>query len=298
LIVKDRLQMKTDKLIILAGGISSRMKRPASQKDLPVELLKEADEKSKAMIGLGGGHRPFLDYLLYNAREAGLQEIVIVVGEKDSSIREYYGQKDRGNDFHGLTISYAIQKIPLNRKKPLGTADALQQALEQFPEWRKEKFVVCNSDNLYSVRALKMLEEFEGPGAWIDYDREALAFSDERISAFAVTQKDPEGNLIDSIEKPTPEQVEWTRGKNGVVGVSMNVWLLSGELIYPFLLKTPLHPIRQEKELPEAILRMSLKHPGSMKAIPLKEHVPDLTSKEDIIPVREFIQAYYRHLHW
>lgn len=290
--------MKTDKLIILAGGISSRMKRPASQQNLPEELLKEADEKSKAMIGLGGNHRPFLDYLLYNAREAGLRDIVIVVGEKDFSIRAYYGQKDRENEFHGLKISYAIQKIPMNRKKPLGTADALQQALEQFPEWKKEKFIVCNSDNLYSVNALKKLVEFEGQGAWIDYDRSALAFSDDRISAFAVVQKDSEGNLIDIIEKPTPEQVALVRGKDGTVGVSMNVWLLSGELIYQFLLETPLHPIRQEKELPEAILRMSRKYLGSMKAIPLKEHVPDLTSKEDIIPVQEFIQAHYRHLHW
>jgi hypothetical protein len=60
------------KLVILAGGISSRMKRkPVKTETLDPKLEADADLKSKSMIGVGEGYRPFLDYLLYNAKQAG-----------------------------------------------------------------------------------------------------------------------------------------------------------------------------------------------------------------------------------
>lgn len=297
--MSDTIQTKpTNRIIILAGGISSRMKKPAHLDNLPEALVSEANEKSKALISVGEERRPFLDYLLYNAQQAGFEQVLIVIGERDHSFKDYYGNGDRNNVFHGLEISYAVQTIPRGRKKPLGTADALQQALDQFPDWRKTKFVVCNSDNLYSTRALSLLRNFEGAGAWIDYDRDFLKFSDERISGFAVTQKDDQMNLVNIIEKPASTQIEAARDVKGTVGVSMNIWLLTGELIFPYLQKAELHPVRQEKELPTAILQMSLEHPGSMKAIPLKEHVPDLTSKDDILSVQKFLREQYGTIKW
>ena len=297
--MSDTAQTKPiDHIIILAGGISSRMKRPEHSDNLPEALVREANEKSKALISIGRGHRPFLDYLLYNAQKAGFGQVLIVIGESDHSFKDYYGNRDRGNAFHGLEISYAVQTIPRGRAKPLGTADALQQALDQFQNWRERKFVVCNSDNLYSTRALSLLRNFEGAGAWIDYDRDSLEFNDERISGFAVTQKDDQMNLVKIIEKPAFTQIEAARDVNGTVGVSMNLWLLMGELIYPYLQKTKLHPVRQEEELPAAILQMSLENPGSMKAIPLKEHVPDLTSKQDILSVQKFLREQYGTIKW
>ncbi len=137
------------RLVILAGGIGSRMKRPPEKVIIDDRrLTKDADEKPKAMIGIGAVHHPFLDYLLYNAREAGYRDVVIVVGDKDDYTRHYYGEKERNNDFHGLSISYALQAIPEGREKPLGTADALLQALIVREDWAGRKFTVCNSDNL------------------------------------------------------------------------------------------------------------------------------------------------------
>ena len=68
--------MYNGKLVILAGGISSRMRKPlteskgraSSEGILPVineRLIKDADEKSKSMIGVGRNFRPFLNYLLF-----------------------------------------------------------------------------------------------------------------------------------------------------------------------------------------------------------------------------------------
>ncbi len=283
-------------LVILAGGISSRMKRAvAASATLDPLLRREAEEKSKSMIGVGEGHRPFLDYVLYNAREAGYRDVVIVVGERDHSIRDYYGRADQGNEVHGLTVSYAIQRIPPGREKPLGTADALLQALAATPRWRGKKFTVCNSDNLYSREAFQLMLECPDPGALIDYDRSALEFEQERIEQFALIQKSADGYLVDILEKPAPELVARMVDASGRLGVSMNIFTLSYDMVCSFLERLRLHPVRQEKELPAAIQMMVQSFPRSVRAIPRAEHVPDLTHQSDIPRVQAYLLSAFPH---
>ncbi len=282
------------KLIILAGGISSRMKKPAPAEVLPDKTLtQEANEKAKAMIGVGGDHRPFLDYLLYNARAAGYTEILIVVGERDESIRSYYGAKDRDNEFYGLKISYAIQTIPEGRQKPLGTADALFQGIKAREDWSGCRFTVCNSDNLYSVKALKLMLNHSYENAMVDYERGALEFDFSRIEKFAVTFKDHKGYITKILEKPSEKDIAVARGPDGFIGVSMNIFGLKHDVIFPFLERVPLNPIRQEKEIPDAINMMVRENPKSLFAFPLAEHVPDLTDKRDILPVQRYLETHY-----
>jgi len=286
--------MTYGKLIILAGGISSRMKQSAiSTTMVDKELIHDADLKAKSMIGVGENRRPFLDYLLYNARQAGYEKVLIVIGEKDDSIRDYYGENDLDNEFHGLKISYTIQKIPRGREKPLGTADALYQGLTSKREWSGTRFTVCNSDNLYSVKALKLMLQDDYKNAMVDYDRAALQFEWSRIERFAVTMKDEEGFLTKIIEKPSEDQIKAVKGKDGIIGVSMNIFRMQYDMVYPFLEKVPFNPERQEKELPEAVTMMVEAHPKSLFAFPLSEHVPDLTIKSDILPVKKYLEAYF-----
>ncbi len=298
------IRMHKGKLVILAGGISSRMRKPMPEnmgaqltgKVSPVineQLIKDADEKAKSMIGVGKNYRPFLDYLLYNARETGYCDIVLVIGENDNSIKEYYGTKEKNNEFNGLTISYAVQKIPAGRKKPLGTADALWWGLKSKPEWAGSRFSVCNSDNLYSIKALSIVLNTEFMGALIDYDRSSLEFDSERIERFAVTVKNDEGFLENILEKPSPEQIIELKSKHGCVGVSMNLFSLEYNLIFPILENLPPHPARDEKELPEAVSIFAGRYSSSVYCYPLAEHVPDLTSKSDIIEVRKYLEKHY-----
>jgi NDP-sugar pyrophosphorylase family protein len=279
-------------LVILAGGISSRMKKPGTQ-GLDPRLASDADAKSKSMIGLGPGNRPFLDYLLFNAREAGYRDVVIVVGEKDNSIRSYYGVEDRKNQFDGLQISYAVQPIPPGRTKPLGTADALLHGLKARHDWQGQHLTVCNSDNLYSQSVLRRLREEPSGCAMIDYDRDALAFPADRVAAYAVTVKDSRGTLVEIIEKPSPEDMERSRDSAGKIGVSMNIWRFPYDWILPCLEEVPLHPVRQEKELPAAAIMLQKRHPGSLRAIPAAEHVLDLTNRDDIVEVQNYLARAY-----
>lgn len=288
--------MAGGKLVILAGGISSRMKKAAnSQLQLEQSLINDADFKAKSMIGVGKDHRPFLDYLLFNAREVGYTNVLIVIGEKDDSVRGYYGEKMFGNEFHGLKISYAVQNIPPGREKPIGTADALFQALNAVKDWRGHKFTVCNSDNLYSKKALKLMLEHTYKNAMIDYDRNALEFERSRISKFAVTLKDDQGYLTGILEKPSDDQIKGAQGADGFVGVSMNIFGLQYDMILPYLENVPFNAVRNEKELPEAITMMIKEHPKSLFAFPLSEHVPDLTAKSDILPVKRYLETHFAH---
>lgn len=285
-------------LVILAGGASSRMKQPQpGGSGLDDALLREAQEKPKSMISVGAGGRPLMDYLLYNAREAGYDDIVIVVGEHDDFIRRCYGEPSVGKSSFGIRISYALQKIPAGRTKPLGTADALLQALRGRPDWKGKKFTVCNSDNLYSRVALRLLLESPYSCAMIDYDRDALRVEPSRIEQFAVIQNNAAGFLTDIIEKPSREEMIEVAGPGGRVGISMNIFRFSYDLLVPLLKRFPLHPVRREKELPLVVKIMAERNPELIKTIPLAEYVPDLTSPGDILKVREYLLREYPDFH-
>ena len=292
--------MKTGdkRAVILAGGIASRMKQSSVESGLEPELVRQAEERTKGMIGVGDGGRPFLDYLLYNMKKAGLQDVVIVIAEHDSELRQYYGPKDRDNDFHGIRISYAIQRIPPGRRKPIGTSDALTQALVSRPDWKTGDFIVCNSDNLYSIRSFTMLLESDAPNALIDYDRSGLEFDQTRISHFGITRKDTDGFLVEIVEKPKMEQLESLRSSDGTLRVSMNIFRLNFSMIFGPLRDCPENPVRQEKELVAAVTNMVKANPQSLKALPLKEHVPDLTYKEDILITQEYLRKHFATMEW
>ncbi len=282
-------------IVILAGGISSRMKKTVPASDhLDPALRRDAEAKSKTMIGVGGNFRPFLDYLLYNIVEAGYQNAVIVIGENDDSIRAYYEEGGGARQFRRLNISYVVQPIPAGRQKPLGTADALWHALKDNSAWQGQSFTVCNSDNLYSPAALRLMLEATHANAMIDYDRAALQFAPERITQFAVIEKNAVGFLVNIIEKPSPEEMARVADAKGRIGVSMNIFRLSYDRIFPCLETVPLHPRRQEKELPAAVRMMVDRNPQAVFTIPHSEHVPDLTLQSDILPVKEYLQKESR----
>jgi dTDP-glucose pyrophosphorylase len=280
-------------IVILAGGISSRMKkRSDAPAGLRSDLHREAIEKSKSMIGVGSQGRPFLDYLLLTVERAGYRDACIVVGERDTALRRYYD--DGGaSQFPSLTISYAVQSIPPGREKPLGTADALLTAMRVKTGWRDQSFTVCNSDNLYSVHACSLLRNSGFANALIDYDRAGLLFDETRIYQFAVIQKDAEGYLRDIIEKPSEEQIRAIAAAEGRIGVSMNIFRLAYSDILSYLETIPLHPVRQEKELPLAVRQMVRDHPKAMMSIPVKEHVIDLTSQSDIPAVQRYLEENF-----
>ena len=72
--------------MIMAAGVSSRMRKSAEAENSS-ELAKEAQVKPKMMLEVGEDSRPFMDYLLFNVRDAGYRDVLLIVNDKDDSVR-------------------------------------------------------------------------------------------------------------------------------------------------------------------------------------------------------------------
>lgn len=285
-------------LIILAGGASSRMKKQTTLNTLSKQEIAQANQRSKGLISVNPNGRPILDYLLFNAKLAGYKNIYIVIGKQEKLFKELYGSNKKDNNFHDLNISFATQYIPEDRIKPLGTADAVLQTLEQYPELNSQSYTVCNSDNLYSDKVLLALRKSNSDHAFIGYNRDTLEFSIERIARFALVKLNEKNQLLDIIEKPDIKEIENYKDASGKLRVSMNIFKFKGDIFLKYLKNCPIHLDRNEKELPTALLNMAKEHPNTVESILFSEHVPDLTAKEDISVVKAYIAKHYATLNW
>lgn len=265
------------------------MKQSAGATGLSPEEIQAANTTAKSLIVLKGEDRPVLDYLIKNVAKADFKRIILITGAANQQFLRYYADSKFNQKNLGVEIFFAIQKLPLGRQKPYGTADALLQTLNQYPELKTKAFAVCNSDNLYSVRALKLLKASNSNNAFIAYDRAGLEFSIEKIARFALCKFDDNNLLLDIVEKPEASTVNNYADATGILRVSMNVFKFTGNDIFPYLEQCPEHPQRKEKELPTAIMNMIKSSNGQMMGIPLKEHVPDLTTKADIAEFKKYL---------
>ena len=274
----------TKTIVILAAGMSSRMKKSIDS-DIDDSKADEANKKSKSLITFGD--KPFIYFLLKNIVEAGFENVIMVVGKDFDDFKK---QLDNLNFNNKLKIDYAIQKIPKDRVKPFGTADAVFQTMDQIEILKNSSFCVCNSDNLYSTNSLRTIRENAYENAVLAYDRDSLNFPKERVSSFSILMTDHNFNLLNFIEKPTQEQVDQNLDSNGKIRVSMNIFKFNGLQAFDFIKNCPINPIRNEKELPSAIVNMINENDLYMKGIPIAEHVPDLTSKADINIIQKLIE--------
>lgn len=97
-------------MVILAGGLATRL-RPLTS-DIP-----------KSMIKIAG--RPFLEYQLELLKEFEIKDILLCLGYKGESIKDYFGD---GGKF-GIKLSYSF-----DGEKLLGTAGALKKAFKLLEE--------------------------------------------------------------------------------------------------------------------------------------------------------------------
>ena len=275
----------TTTIVVLAAGMSSRMKKSVDS-NIDDSKANEANNKSKSLITFG--NKPFIYFLLKNILDAGFETVIMVVGK---DFQDFKNQIDELKLPSKIEVKYAIQKIPNDRVKPFVTADAVSQTMQQLPELQKTSFCVCNSDNLYSTSSFKLIRENSFENAVLAYDRDSLDFPKERVSSFSILMMDTEFNLVNFIEKPTPEQVSENLDENGKIRVSMNIFKFNGNQSFDFIKNCPINPLRNEKELPSALVNMISEDGLYMKGIPIAEHVPDLTSKADINTIQKIIDA-------
>lgn len=275
----------TNSIIIMAAGASSRMKKPVNNVKLSIDQVDAANSKSKVLIEFGSEKKPFISYLISNAIQSGFKNIYIVTSEKADFFRNNINLKS-----NEASIRFSIQYLLNNRIRPLGTADAVLQTLNQFPVLKSTSFCVCNGDNLYSIKSLSKIRFSEAENAFMAYDRDGLNFSEKRISSFAVIKMNENNFLEDIIEKPKAELINKYLDNSGKVRVSMNLFKFSGAYSFKFFKNCPLNDLRDEKEIPDVLKNMILKKSNSVLGILISDNVLDLTSKKDILEVQKYLK--------
>ena len=121
------------KAVVLAAGEGSRM-RPLTS------------SRPKVMIPIA--NRPILEHLLIEMTEAGIKEIIIIVGYHDEQIRDYFAD---GRPW-GVSIEYCRQG------RRLGTADALKMV----DGLTDGKFLLVNGDNIIGRRDIERVTAKDG----------------------------------------------------------------------------------------------------------------------------------------
>ena len=122
----------TTKVVILARGLGTRMRKADDKARLEGHQEAVAARGIKAMIPIG---RPFLDYVLTEVADAGFTDVCLVIGPEHQAVRDHY---EREMVPSRVRVRFAVQE------RALGTANAVLSA-EEFAAG--DTFVVLNSDN-------------------------------------------------------------------------------------------------------------------------------------------------------
>jgi glucose-1-phosphate thymidylyltransferase len=252
------------------------MRKTDADSSLSDEQAKVADSGVKALIPID---RPFLDYVLSVAAEAGYRRVCLVIGPEHTELREYYSRLATRR----ISIDFVIQP------EALGTANAVAAA----EQWCGEhSFVVINSDNYYPAKALRSLREVTAPGVAL-FERSAmLAGSNipaERIEKFAIAELN--GKLLRRvIEKPSTDvMASVARQQGGKVYLSMNLWLFDRTIFEACraIAKSP----RGEFEITDAVQHAIDRLGSSYSAALIEAPVLDLSSRADVGPVTERLRG-------
>jgi len=118
------------KAVVLAAGEGQRLE--------PLTNL-----RPKPMVPIA--NQPLLEYVIDSVSDAGIDEIVLVVGYKRERIQTYFGDGHRW----GVDIEYAVQE------KQLGTGHAVLQAEDHVDD----EFLVLNGDRIITADLVEQLVE-------------------------------------------------------------------------------------------------------------------------------------------
>ncbi len=226
-----------------------------------------ADVGMKAMIPID---RPFLDYVISSLADAGITDVMLVIGPDHAVVREHFTSVAPTTR---VRVRFAVQE------QPLGTADAVLAAAREIGDI---PFLVLNADNYYPSAAVRALAAQDAAGV-VAFDRDALladgAMEGDRIRQFALLDVAP-GDLLRGIEEkpgdsvhPLAEQARW---------VSMNLWALTPPLVRAC--RRVAMSRRGEYELPEA-MALAISEGERVRVVYCHEGVLDLSHRRDIARV-------------
>jgi len=252
--------------VILARGLGSRMRRADDGATLDERQLRAASDGAKAMMPVG---RPLLEQSLTALADAGIRDVVIVIGPEHVAVREHFS----AHPAQRLRIRFAEQATPR------GTADAVLSARDAVGE---ADFLVLNGDTWYPPEAIRAVATSPAP-SFGAFDAEALTrlgnIPAARVLAFALCSIDASGALRDIVEKPAADH---PLAQSATRCVSMNLWHLDASVFE--VLRGVQPSVRGELELVDGI-RGLLAAGIRVSAVPLALGLLDLSTRGDVASV-------------
>lgn len=158
--------------LILAGGEGTRLQPLTLSRPKPV---------------LPVANRPFLHYQLEQFRSAGISRAVIAVSYKSDQISNVIG-----NSYHGIDISYSVEK------EPMGTGGAIALA----NNGTEGAWIVTNGDVLTDLDLRAFIQEHQRCG----YDASILLTCVDDPSRYGVVELDRDNRIEAFVEKPRQGQ--------------------------------------------------------------------------------------------
>lgn len=232
------------KVLISAAGRGTRM----------LDLSKD---KPKHLIEVNG--KPFLYYLLQNLKEAGFEEIIMVVGYKKEFMEDFLAQHNKEFNIH------LVNQFDILGEDRYGTACPLECVKDILVG---QSFLAVYGDNLYSVEDLKRLN--------IDDEYSYIAGLPHETPEKYGVLKVENGLLKSIVEKP----------KNPI-GNLINTGLYKFTTdVFEHLGEISISP-RGEYELTDVI--NILAEQGKVKAVDLKGIWFDFGKPEDIKKIENYL---------
>lgn len=161
--------------VILAAGEGTRM-RPLTY------------TRPKVMLPVF--NKPILEHLIEQLKQAGIQDIIFVVGYRDETIREHFGD---GSEW-GLKIDYVTQR------KQLGTADALRSSSHLV----EDRFLMLNGDAIIDSKDIEKITSDNSSMAMgvfkVDNPQDfgVVELNGDNITGIIEKPEEPPSNLINA----------------------------------------------------------------------------------------------------
>lgn len=134
-------------------------------------------------------NKPILEHLVEELKQAGIKDIVFVVGYRDDTIREHFGD---GSEW-GLKIDYVTQR------KQLGTADALRSSSHML----EDRFLMLNGDAIINSKDIENITDNGSMSMGVSkvenpQDFGVVELNGNNITGIIEKPEEPPSNLINA----------------------------------------------------------------------------------------------------
>lgn len=239
------------KALILAGGRGNRL-----------EHITEAT--NKCMVELNG--KPLIEYSLENARAAGVDQIILVVGYLAEQIINAYG-----NSYHDVPIRYVIQW------EQKGLVHAIDCARGQIGD---ADFMLFLADEiLLEPQHAEMIAEFDAEKTFVLCGVTRVADRSQISKTYSIISDDNDRRIYRLIEKPA-------RPMNDIMGTGNCVF---SNRIFEYIDATPINQKRGEKELPD-LIQCAIDDGRTVKAFFICNNYVNVNTVDEIARAEESVQ--------